>query len=65
MRFRIRDLLAGRTLVESDRGRDLVAYHRENHRPGRDDWLWQYDDGVGWREIPRPVLNAWWARSQG
>lgn len=59
-RFRIRDLLAGRTLVESCRGRDLIAYHQEHYRPGYCEWLWQYqDERFGWREVPPQVRKTW------
>lgn len=61
-RFRIYDLLAGRTLIESDHGRDLVAYHREHYRPGLCDWWWQHlspDPRLGWQTIPRRVLHVW------
>lgn len=60
VRFRIRDLLTGRTLITATRGRDLVAYHREHYRPGYCDWLWQYEQRPGeWSEIPRRVLRTW------
>lgn len=58
-RFRIRDLLRSRTLVESDRGRDLVAYHTEHFRPGSSDWLWQRRTEHGWDQIPPHVLRSW------
>ena len=63
MRFRIRDLLTGRTLIESERGRDLVAYHHEHYQPGRCDWLWQYEGSYGWTEIPLGVRRMWRERS--
>ena len=64
VRFRIRDLLTGRTLIESTHGRDLVAYHDEHYRPGYCDWWWQYLDPYGmWVSIPPTVRKSWRERS--
>lgn len=64
-RFRIRDLLQSKTLAEVSRGRDIVAYHKANYRPGYDDWLIEYsDDGDFWHEVPVRVRKAWLARSE-
>ena len=59
-RYRIRDLLTGRTLIKSNYGRDLVAYHEAHFERGRSDWLWQYrrPDKL-WAEIPLQVRRAW------
>lgn len=62
-RFRIQDLLSGRTLITSDRGRDLVAYHAEHFRAGYCDWYWQYRTRHGWSEIPGTVRRGWAERS--
>lgn len=64
MRFRIRDLLNGKTLIEATRGRELVAYHAEHYVPGRCDWWWQYKTPQGWAEIPPQVRRAWLTKSE-
>lgn len=62
--FRIRDLLASKTLITSERGRDLVVYQQNHYQPGRSDWWWQYQraDG-GWAEIPAHVRRRWYEQS--
>lgn len=64
VKFRIQDLLTGRTLIQSSRGRDVVAYRMANYRPGRDDWLMQYqDDRIKpfWHDVPPWVRKNWLA----
>lgn len=62
VRFRIVDLLTGRTLIESTRGRDLVAYH-DAHAGPVSDWWWQYLTRYGWHAIPPQVRREWRERS--
>lgn len=62
-RFRIVDLLTGKTLVEADRGRDLVAYHAAHYQRGRSDWWWLYRTQYGWSEIPVTARRSWLKQS--
>lgn len=61
MKFRIRDLLNGKTLIEAERGRDIVAYHKANYRPGYCEWVVQYfsEQTGNWQEVPPQIRKIW------
>lgn len=55
VRFRIVDLLSGRTMIESDDVREIQAFWDENHRRGYDEWR---VEGFGLRS-KRGIVHSW------
>ena len=55
VRFRIRDLLHGRTMFESSDINEIKSFWDENHRRGYDDWV---IEGFGLRS-KSGILSRW------
>jgi hypothetical protein len=60
-RLRIRDLLAGQTVMETRLHTELVEFWRSHRHEldGTGGWVMQYLSPDGWRLVPDALIRAW------